>query len=238
MVSRKSPNKRILVIPDTHCPYAHRDFYRFLKAVSKSYTPDRVIMLGDEVDNHCISFHNTDPDLPFSPSSELEASIKQLSCLYDLFPDVDLIDSNHGSLVYRRQKDAGLPRSIFKSWKEILEAPTGWNWHYDLTVKMSNGQDVYFHHGISKNAIRASQQLGCCFVQGHFHTDFSCQYWATSKQLCWAVTAGCLVDKDSLAFAYAKNNLRKFILGCLMIINGIPYLIPMVLNENNRWSPS
>jgi hypothetical protein len=47
---------------------------------------------------------------------------------------------------------------------------------------------------------------------------------------------GCLVDKDSLAMAYAKNNLKRPIIGCAMIVEGIPLLIPLLLSKGGRWT--
>jgi len=38
-----------------------------------------------------------------------------------------------------------------------------------------------------------------------------------------------------LAMAYNKNNLKRPVIGCAVIIDGIPQLIPMVLNRKGRW---
>ena len=38
-----------------------------------------------------------------------------------------------------------------------------------------------------------------------------------------------------MAFAYAKNFKTRFILGCGIIINGIPKLLPMVLDNKGKW---
>lgn len=227
--------KSILVIPDLHAPFQHPDAFKFLDAVNEKYLPQKVVQLGDEVDGHTISFHQSDPDIPFSPSSELDKAIWHLKDLYVIFPRMNLIESNHGSLVYRRQKFAGLPRSVIKEWRDILEAPKNWVWSFDLTLQMSNGQYVYFHHGQSKNVLRNSQQRSMCYVQGHHHGNFEIQYWANPLNLFWAMTSGCLIDRKSLAFYYGKNNLPKPILGCSVIINGIPKLIPMTLNKKDRW---
>ena len=108
-------NKRILVISDTHCPYHHPDLIQFLKAIKTKYKPDRVIHIGDEVDSHAISFHDSDPDL-YSAGQEREESLKTIHAMEKLFPVVDLMDSNHGSLVYRRQKATGLPRAAMKTY--------------------------------------------------------------------------------------------------------------------------
>jgi len=52
----------ILVIPDLHCPFMHKNAISFLKRVKEVYKPTRVIFLGDIIDNHFSSFHDTDPD--------------------------------------------------------------------------------------------------------------------------------------------------------------------------------
>jgi hypothetical protein len=226
--------KSVLCIPDLHCPYHHPDAFKFLDSVANKYQPDKVVCLGDEIDGHSFSFHTSDPDLPFSPSKELEKAIYYLSDLYLLFPSATVIESNHGSLVYRRGKFHGLPRSVFRSYKEILEAPQGWVWKFDETLKCGN-KSVYFHHGQSKNVLRNSKNQSMCYVQGHHHSTFDIQYWANSQELFWGVTSGCLIDKKSLAFAYGKNNLPKPILGCTVIIDGYPFLIPMKLKKNGRW---
>jgi metallophosphoesterase superfamily enzyme len=89
-----------------HIPYHHPDTIRFLKAIKKKYKPTRVICVGDEVDKHAMSFHDSDPDLP-SAGDELNEAIKYLKQLYKVFPRVDLVDSNHGSMVYRKGKHHG-----------------------------------------------------------------------------------------------------------------------------------
>jgi len=73
-------NKCILVISDTHCPYHHPDLIAFLKAIKKKYKPDRVIHIGDEVDSHAISFHDSDPDL-YSAGHEHKESLPTIKAM-------------------------------------------------------------------------------------------------------------------------------------------------------------
>ena len=94
-------NKSILIISDTHIPYHHKDLIPFLKDIKKIFKPDRIVHIGDEVDKHAMSFHDSDPDLP-SAGDELKQSLPIIKELEALFPKMDLLDSNHGSLVYRR----------------------------------------------------------------------------------------------------------------------------------------
>lgn len=229
-------NSRVLVISDLHAPYYHQDTVPFLKAIKELFKPDRIILTGDEIDGHCISFHDSDPDLPFSPSSELEKSIEHLKPIYELFPVADILESNHGSLVYRRGKHGGLPRSVFKDYREILEAPTRWNWHSELVLKLSDGRDCYVHHGKSPNGLQLTLAEGMNVVQGHHHSLFEIRYVNTAGGLKWSVITGCMIDSKSLAFGYNKLQLKRPVIGCTIILDGQPKLLPMLLDSKGRWT--
>lgn len=228
-------NKCILIVSDLHCPYQHRDAAAFLRAVKKKYKPTRVILSGDEIDYHSISFHDHDPDLP-SPGDELKKAIAALKPIYDLFPVAEVLESNHGSLVIRKAIAHGLSRKFFRSPGEILEAPKGWTWHFDITLTLPNGYPCYFHHSKGVNAKKNSQALGSSYIQGHHHEEFSIQYWGNPHALLFGMTVGCLVDDKALAMAYNKTNLKRPVIGCAVVVNGIPELIPMVLNKAGRWT--
>ncbi len=218
-----------------HLPYHHKDLIPFLKAIKKKYSPDRVVCIGDEVDYHAISFHTSDPEL-FAPSDELKYALLHLKQIYKIFPQCDVIDSNHGSLVYRKAKAMGLPRNVFKSYNDILEAPKSWKWHNDLVLSLSDGTKVYFHHARSSNVLRASQQMGMNVVFGHHHNKFCIQNWTNGIKRSWGMFVGCLIDAKSLAFAYGRNNLTQPIVGLGIILNGEPKLIPMKLDSKGRWT--
>ena len=227
-------NKCILVISDTHFPYQHPDTILFLAALKSEYKFDRVVHIGDEIDGHAISFHNHDPDL-ISPSDEFQLSIERLQPLYELFPKVDVIESNHGSLVYRKGKALGLPRHVFKSYREILKAPKGWSWHFDLTITASDNMPIYFCHGKTSSPGRLSKSMGMKTVQGHYHEKFEIIYWANPTGLYWDMRVGCLVHDASRAFAYNNTNLQRPIIGTGIILDGQPKLMPMILDKRGRW---
>lgn len=223
-----------MCIGDQHTPYEHKDYFTFLKVVRDTYKPDIVVNMGDEVDKHAMSFHDSDPDLP-SAGDELELAIKHLQTLYKLFPKCIVLHSNHGSMHYRKGKHHGIPRKYLKGYNEILEAPKGWTWQNDFKHKMNNGQYVYMTHGIEKNTGRFARNMGMCVVQAHYHTDFNIEYSSTPEQLIWGMSVGCGIDKNSMAFAYDKANLKRPILGCGVIINGVPRLIPMLVDKKGNW---
>ena len=146
------------------------------------------------------------------------------------------MDSNHGSMVYRKGKHHGIPRKYLRDYGEILEAPEGWTWHNKLNVQLSNGSSVFICHGSKKNGIQLSQQLGCNTIQGHFHTDFNIQYASSPAKLIWSMQVGCTIDDDSMAFHYNKAQATRPIIGCGIVIDGLPKLLPMVLDNNGRWT--
>ena len=106
---------------------------------------------------------------------------------------------------------------------------------YDLTITLPTGQKAYFHHGKSSNVLRLSQMMGMCAVQGHYHESLKIEYWGNPNGLYWGLQTGCLIDDNSLAFAYNNVNIKRPVIGTAVIIEGQPILEPMLLNNRGRW---
>jgi hypothetical protein len=230
-------NSRILVISDMHMPHAHVDVLAFLTALKAVYKPTRVICLGDEVDKHAMSFHDHDPD-GYSAGHELDAAIYRLRPIYALFPRVDLLTSNHGSLAYRKALHHGIPKKYMRPYREVLGAPEGWVWHRHLIVR-SGKTDVFFCHGLSSDVMKVVHRVGMSAVQGHFHTKFEITYTSGFVgEDRYGATAGCLVDDAAYALAYNKMHLDRPILGCMTITKGSPQLWKMHLDAEKRWTRS
>ena len=228
-------NSRILVIPDLHFPYCHPDSLDFLHKLKKLLNPSRVICLGDELDYHALSFHDSDSDLD-SAGAELIKSLGYIDMLHEMFPKMDLLDSNHGSMAYRRAKHHGMPRHLLKSYNDVLCIPEqDWKWQDQLNLTLPNGEIVLFRHYFGANVLKASQAMGASIVQGHAHSSFDIQYWRNHSGLHFGATVGCLIDDKSLAFAYNKLQIKRPVVGALFIGDCIPQLIPMMVDENNRW---
>ena len=228
-------NSSVLVISDLHIPYHHQDAFEFLKALKKKYKPDLIVNIGDELDHHAISMHEHNPDL-MSAGDELKQSKEYVRDLEKIFPEMTLVHSNHSSLVYRRALKYGLPKDYLKSYNEFLGVGEGWKWVDDYTVTLSDGSRCFFTHGISADVLKVAAQYGMNTVQGHFHTKFSIGYFSNPDALIWGMQVGCLINQKSIAFDYAKNFKSRFIVGCGMIIDGQPKLMPMVLDKDGRWN--
>lgn len=234
VVEEKVDNSRILFISDLHVPYHHPQAFEFLKHLKKKYNPTRIICLGDECDKHSLSYHDSDPDL-YSAGHELQESIKFIKELETIFPRMDILESNHGSLVWRKAKTNGIPKHYIKSYNDVLGVGDGWRWHFDLTIDLPNGQKCYVHHGKSSDVLKLSQQMGMNAIQGHYHNKFKVDFWSNPNGLYWGMQCGCLINDDSLAFRYNNVNIQRPTIGTGLIIDSIPVLEPMILQRGGKW---
>ena len=226
--------KKVMVIGDMHIPYHHKESMSFLRALKKKYKGfDLVVNIGDELDQHAISMHDSDPDLP-SAGDELKLAKTHVKELEKIFPDMTLVDSNHSSLVYRRALKYGLPKAYLKHYNEFLGVGKGWKWVDDLTISLNDGSRCFFTHGMSANVLQIAQKMGMHAVQGHYHSKASIQYYSNPDNLNWAMQTGCLTNQQSLAFGYSKNFKDRFICSSAVIVDGQPRIHPMVI-KNHRW---
>lgn len=226
-------SKTVLAISDLHYPFAHPDHLAFLTWIKKKYKPDEVVCLGDEADMHALSDYDHDPD-GFSAGKELEAAIKDLKKLYALFPNAKVCTSNHTARPFRRAEKFGIPKAFLKSYKEFLQAPKGWQWADSWEV-----DGVIYEHGEGLSgvnaALKAAQGNSQSTVIGHVHSFAGIQYNANPRHLFFGMNAGCLIDKDTYAFAYGKKMKTKPIIGTGLVVKGIPVFVPMLLNSKGRW---
>lgn len=232
----KREYESILVIPDQHAPYQHEDALPFLKEVAKAFQPDLVVNLGDELDYHAMSFHDSDPNLD-SAGVELEKGKAWLAKLAKLFPVQLVCDSNHGSMHYRKAKAHGLPVQLLRTYREIIfpdGGGDGWEWAESWTVNTPAGP-VMFKHQPSGGILIDAAHNRCNLMVGHHHGNFSVEYSSSPSTLYWGCYSGCLIDKNAMAFAYGKHSLRRPIIGATVILNGLPMLIPMRLDADGRW---
>ena len=229
--------ERICFFTDMHAPYHHPDTIEFLDWIKQEFDPTMWVCGGDESDQHALSFHDSDPNLD-SAGPELLKTQEFISELEDLVPDLVLVHSNHGSLVYRRAKKFGIPVQCIKSYREILfpnGGGEGWSWIDQHRIKLPNGQDLQFEHQASGDLLAMAAHERCNIAIGHLHGKFAVNYAASKAALYWALNGGCLLDKDSMAFAYGRHFKLKPIIGASMILNSVPTVIPMMLDSDGRW---
>ena len=102
-------------------------------------------------------------------------------------------------------------------------------------MTLKNNGYLVLNKIISADVAKVSQINSMCCVQGHYHSKFKIEYWANPDAIFWGMNVGCLINQKSLSMSYAKNFRTRFILGCGIILDGIPRLLPMVLNNKGNW---
>ena len=233
----ESEHRSILVIPDQHAPYHHPDALEFLAAVAAHYRPDTVVNLGDEVDKHALSFHDSDPNL-MSAGDELEEAKEFIQKLHSMFPVMRICHSNHGSLHFRKANAHGIPVQYLRTYREVYFPKHGgerWDWQHTHILDLPDGTQVAFKHQPAGSVLQDAAHERMNLVVGHLHGKMSIEYAANSTETYWAGQGGCLIDPTHPAFAYGRESKMKPVLGCMLIIDSVPMLVPMKVDDNNRW---
>ena len=227
-------NKTVLVIPDTQLPFCHEDSIKFLAAVKRKFNPTNIVHVGDFFDLHALSNYDIDPD-GLSAGDELKLAQKQAKQFYKLFPKCQLVTSNHDVRIYKKAQKVGIPKGYLVDYRDWMQFPKGWS--IQPTVEID--EVLYFHgEGYSgaqghRNACIKNMQSS---VIGHIHSHAGIAYVANQRALCFGMNVGCLIDVEAYAFAYGKNLPYKPIICCGIVRNGVPQLVPMVLNGEGRWN--
>lgn len=213
----KGKKENILVIGDTHFPFEREGYLEFCRETQEKYQAGRVVHIGDECDNHAISYHESDPD-GYSAGNEAELAQAKLNIWYKVFPKVDVMVGNHSSLPFRQAMTAGLPKRFIKAYEELWNAPRDWKWHLDMEIF-----GVYFVHGTGAGGDRAcinrAMNRRQSVVQGHLHSISSVTYNASHIDCIWGMQVGCGVDDNAYALSYAKTNIKKSIISCGIVLD-------------------
>lgn len=222
---------RVLAIGDTHCPAMHARYTSFLARVRDKYKCNRVVHIGDIVDNASISYHEKHSGLP-SASEEYARACKQVSRLCKEFPKCDLLLGNHDALTERQAVTIGLLPNWIKDFKDTWLLPKGWIVHPRFSEIEIDG--VLYMHGDSGRggqfgAMKTAQSKFQSVVMGHLHSEFGCWWYANGNARVFGLNTGCGVDHRVLAMEYGRKFTKKPILGCAVILDGHPICVPMEL---------
>ena len=207
----------VLVIGDLHIPAELTNALDFVKKVYNKYKCSKIIFTGDILDSYCLSMHIKNPNYEYTSGQELEVAKERLKAWYKAFPNAVWITGNHDNRLYKLAGLANIPKQYLKSLQEILEVP---NW---TVVNEYIYDNVLYVHGESKEAKLMALYKGMSVVQGHLHSKTYVEY---VKKDIFAVQVPSLVDRDSLAFEYAKNSLLDWQNGVAVIEDGVPIIIP------------
>lgn len=208
-----------LIIGDLHEPFCLPNYLQFCKDTAKKYKCKRIIFIGDIVDNHYASYHETDPN-GMGGGEELAQSIKKLKAWHKAFPVADVVIGNHDRLIMRKAHSSNVPKEWIKSYQEVLQVP---NWTFEDTFEYDN---ILYIHGEGVTARTKSIREGMSVVQGHRHTEGYVWFNPKRNKMNFGMQVGCGIDSKTYAMAYAKHYPTP-VIGCGVIIDSMPIFVPM-----------
>ncbi len=220
---RNKDNNNILVIGDLHEPFCLDEYLNFCIEQYYRFNCNEVIFIGDVIDNHYASYHETSAD-GMGGADELDLAIKRISRWYKAFPKAKVIIGNHDRLIMRKAQTSAIPSKWIKSYKEVLGVP---KWEFVERYEQDGVQYIHGEGGTARTKCRADMMNT---VQGHLHTQCYTEWYVGKKFRVFGTQVGCGIDHDSYAMAYAKYG-KKPAIGCGIILNNgkLPINVLMTL---------
>jgi len=211
-VIKKKNGKNVLVIGDLHLPFSLDSYLEHCIDTYKRFNCNEVIFIGDIIDNHASSYHETDPD-GLNAGEELKLAIQQVKGWYEAFPKATVIIGNHDRIIMRKAYSSGLSKLWIKDYSEVLGVPS---WTFTESVEVDNVLYIHGEGGTARSRIKADLQST---VQGHLHTQAYVEWVVGSNFKIFGMQVGCGIDHKSYAMAYAKAG-KKPAISCGVVLQG------------------
>jgi len=188
---REQEISNVLVIGDLHEPFCLDSYLDWCKEQYHTYNCTEVVFIGDIIDNHYSSYHETSADG---------------------MGGLDVIIGNHDRIIMRKAQTSAIPSKWIKSYKEVLEVP---NWEFVERYELNGVQYIHGEGGTARTKCRADMMNT---VQGHLHTQCYTEHYVGKKFRIYGMQVGCGINHKSYAMAYAKYGKRPAV-GCAVILN-------------------
>jgi metallophosphoesterase superfamily enzyme len=207
-----SKANRVLVIGDLHEPFCLDQYLEHCVETYAKYNCNKVIFIGDVIDNHYASYHETDTEA-LGGADELELAIERIARWYKAFPKAIVTIGNHDRIIMRKAQTSAVPRKWIKAYKEVLEVP---GWKFVDRYVLDNVQYIHGEAGTARIKCKADMQST---VQGHLHTQCYTEFFVGQNFKVFGMQVGCGINFDSYAMAYAKRG-KKPAIACGVVIDG------------------
>ena len=209
--SLKDESNRVLVIGDLHEPFCLDGYLDFCIKQKEKFNCNRIVFIGDVIDNHFSSYHETDAN-GLGGSDELEFAIKKIARWRDAFPVATVIIGNHDRIIMRKAQTSAVPTKWIREYKDVLEVDQ-WDFVDRLVI-----DDVQYIHGEAGTARTKCKADMMSTVQGHLHTQAYTEWVVGQKFKVFGTQVGCGINHNSYAMAYAKRG-KKPAIGCVVVLN-------------------
>ena len=201
----------ILVIGDLHEPFCLDEYLDFCREKYIEFNCNEVVFIGDIIDNHYSSYHETNAD-GMGGSDELELAIKRIARWRKAFPVATVIIGNHDRMVMRKAQTSAIPSKWIKSYKEVLEVP---KWNFVERYEKNGVQYIHGEGGTARTKCRADMMNT---VSGHYHTQAYCEHYVGQNFRVYGMQVATGINFSEYSFAYAKYG-KKPAIGCAVVLN-------------------
>tara|TARA_R110000823_G_C15913235_1_gene497948 strand:+ start:469 stop:1191 length:723 start_codon:yes stop_codon:yes gene_type:complete len=204
---------RVLIIGDLHEPFCLDGYLEFCIEQYKIHNCNKVVFIGDIIDSHYSSYHESDAD-GLGGKAELELAIKKLKKWYKAFSDADVTLGNHDRIIIRKAQSSNIPSKWIKEFGEVLETP---NWRFVTEVYIDGVR--YVHGDKSSAAKTAAKRDMVSTVSGHFHTLMYVEWFFGKFSALFGMQVGCGIDSKTYAMGYMQGG-KKEAIGIGIVIGG------------------
>lgn len=204
---------RVLCIGDLHEPFCLDGYLEFCQEQYANYNCNKVVFIGDVIDSHFSSFHETDAD-GMGGGDELDLAITKIANWYKAFPDADITLGNHDRIIMRKAQSSNIPSKWIKEFSDVLETP---NWRFVTDVYIDGVR--YVHGDKSSAAKTAAKRDMVSTVSGHFHTQMYTEWFFGKYSALFGMQVGCGIDSKSYAMGYMQGG-KKEAVGVGIILGG------------------
>jgi hypothetical protein len=208
---------RVGIVGDLHLPWAHPLYLDFCRDTFDAWNCDKIVFIGDIVDHHCLSFHDTDPNGK-SAEDEADWAESEVANYYREWPRAKVTIGNHCERHLRSARKAGIPDRYIRTYKELWNTPK-WDWKPEHII-----EGVLYEHGTGSSgkdaALNRAMAKRMSLVQGHVHSWGGCKFHTNPTSVIFGLNVGCGIDIDAYCFAYGRPFANRPTLGCGVVLDG------------------
>jgi metallophosphoesterase superfamily enzyme len=227
---------RTLVIGDLHEPCTRKGYMGFCKDVYKAWECDTIVFIGDLIDWSAISFHLANPEGP-GPMDEYNMAFKAIQKWRKAFPKAIVCIGNHDARPQRVAESVKIPAKFLRDYADMWRTPD-WKWIQSIVIDNVLYRHGHYTGGGKTPAWNQACKMGMSVVMGHYHSRGGINWSANPLRRWFGMDVGCGIDDKAYAFAYAKEQTERSIIGVGVVLDGQPYHEPMPCGKGEPYHDS
>lgn len=226
---------KVLVVGDLHCPATRVGYLEFCQDLYEQWDCNTVVLIGDVVDWHAISFHSRNPGCP-GPTDEYHQAREYVAKWAKAFPTAKVAIGNHDERPRRLARTVSIPDFMVRDYSDLWDAP-GWVWDWRFSI-----DGVSFRHGTGCSGVHPAwnlmHKIHKSVVIGHCHGRAGVKWACNEDRRLFGMDVGCGVDETAMQMAYGRDYPVRPFLSAGVVVDGIPYHEPMRCGKGEPYHDS